>query len=175
MEWQDLLSDGYGQAHSSLKAVLEGLVQEDLDWQHKPDCNSIGWLAWHLVRQQDAAISWVTKDKQLWISEGWHEKFKRPADPLDYGTGQKPEQVAAFKSPPVDTIIGYSRAVKERTKKYIRTLVAADLDRTFKVPGFEPPPTVGSWLLNIMLDCVQHAGQAGYVRGLRTGMGWQKH
>jgi len=88
MQWQDLLSDGYGQAHSSLKSVLQGLTPEDLDWQPKPDCNSIGWLAWHLVRQQDAAISYVMKDKQLWIADGWHDKFNRSADPLDYGTGQ---------------------------------------------------------------------------------------
>ena len=175
MEWRDLFSNGFAQAHASLKAVLQGLTYEDLDWQPKPDCNSIGWLTWHLVRQQDAAISWVMKDQQIWITGGWHEKFNRPADPLDYGTGQAPQQVSAFKSPDVDTIIGYSRAVKERTKKYIRSLSETDLDRTFKVPGFEPPPTVGSWLLNVMFDCVQHAGQAGYVRGLRQGKGWQKY
>lgn len=175
MEWQDLLSNGFEQAHSLLKNVLQGLNPEDLDWQPKPDCNSIGWLTWHLVRQQDAAISYIMKEKQVWITGGWHEKFNRIADPLDYGTGQTPEQVTAFKSPDVETIIGYSRTVKERTKVYMRTLTATDLDRVFKIPGFEPPPTVGSWLMSVMLDSMQHAGQAAYVRGLRKGIGWQKY
>jgi len=175
MKWQDLLSDGYSQAYSLLTAVLEGLQLADLDWQPGPDSNSIGWLCWHLAREQDAAISYVMKDKQLWITEGWYEKFKRPADPLDYGTGHTPEQVAAFRSPPAEIISGYAYAVTERTKQYMLTLTADDLDRVFKVPGMEPSFTVGSWLVNIMFDSIQHAGQAGYVRGLRQGKGWQKY
>jgi hypothetical protein len=56
----------------------------------------------------------------------------------------------------------------------MRTLTSADLDRVFKAPGFKPDPTVGYWLMSSMLDSIQHAGQAGYVRGLREGKGWQK-
>lgn len=174
MEWQDLLSQGLDRAHSSLESVLQGLAPEDLDWQPRPDCNSIGWLAWHLVRQQDACISYVNREKQLWIADAWHVKFKRPPDPMDFGTGQTPEQAAAFKSPSIETLIAYSQAVKERTKSYMRTLTSADLDRVFKAPGFKPDPTVGYWLMSSMLDSIQHAGQAGYVRGLREGKGWQK-
>lgn len=175
MQWQDLLLMCYEQPHIHLKEVLAGLAPGDLDWQPGPDCNSIGWLCWHLVRQQDAAISWVMKQQQLWIKDGWHEKFGRPADPLDYGTGHKAEQVAAFKSPPAETFTGYSRAVKERTKAYMLSLTPDDLDREFKVPGMEVTPTVGSWLVMIMSDSLQHAGQAAYVRGLRQGKGWYTH
>ena len=54
MEWYDLLSDGYGRVVELLEHVLDGLTQDDLHWQPREDCNSIGWLAWHLTRQQDA-------------------------------------------------------------------------------------------------------------------------
>ena len=40
-----------------LKHVLDGLTQNDLDWQPRNDCNSIGWLAWHLSRKHDAQIA----------------------------------------------------------------------------------------------------------------------
>ena len=53
MEWNDLLADGYGRVLEVLERVLKGLTQDDLDWQPRPDCNSIGWLTWHLTRQQD--------------------------------------------------------------------------------------------------------------------------
>ncbi len=49
MECHDLLSDGYGRIEEVLEHVLEGLTQDDLDWQPRHDCNSIGWLVWHLT------------------------------------------------------------------------------------------------------------------------------
>jgi hypothetical protein len=49
MEWHDMMVDGYGRIGEILERVLNGLNQEDLDWQPKSDCNSIGWLCWHLT------------------------------------------------------------------------------------------------------------------------------
>ncbi|MFC2169535.1 DinB family protein [Acidobacteriota bacterium] len=51
MEWSDLLADGYNRLPELLESVLKGLTQEDLNWQPRHDCNSIGWLVWHLTRQ----------------------------------------------------------------------------------------------------------------------------
>ena len=81
MEWHDLLSDGYGRVLEFLGQILNGLNKDDLDWQPRQDCNSIGWLIWHLTRQQDAQIASLMGDDQLWISDEWHAKFHRPADP----------------------------------------------------------------------------------------------
>lgn len=65
MEWHDLLSDGYGRVQDFLEHVLDGLTQDDLDWQPRSDCNSIGWLAWHLTRQHDAQISSLMGEDQF--------------------------------------------------------------------------------------------------------------
>jgi hypothetical protein len=175
MEAKNLLSDGYRSALAVIEGVVKGLSREDLDWQPRPDSNSIGWLAWHMAREQDAAIALLLREEQLWTRDGWHDKFGRPADPKDYGTGNTPEQLAAFRSPDADTLLSYYRAVLKRSQEYILSLAAADLDQVTKFKWMQPPPTVGSWLMMIMDDCVQHAGQAGYIRGLRQGMGWQKY
>jgi hypothetical protein len=175
MEAKELLSEGYGSALALMAEVLKGLSREDLDWQPKSDCNSIGWLAWHAAREQDATMAYMTREDQLWIKEGWHDKFGRPADPRDYGTGHTLEQMASFRSPDVETILNYYKAVVERTQKYILSLTAADLDQATKMKFMQPPPSVGSWLRMIMDDCIQHSGQTGYVRGLRQGIGWYKH
>ena len=53
MEWQELIMDGYGRVLEVLEVALNGLTQGDLDQQPHPDCNSMGWLAWHLTRVQD--------------------------------------------------------------------------------------------------------------------------
>ena len=74
--------------------ALEGLTTDDLHWQPGPDSNSIAWLAWHLTRVQDRHVSVMQGKEQAWITDGWHAKFERPADPEDRGFGHTPEQVA---------------------------------------------------------------------------------
>jgi hypothetical protein len=175
MEWNDLLADGYGRIIEILERVLKGLTEDDLNWQPHPDCNSIGWLAWHLTRQQDAQIASLVGEEQLWIKDGWHVRFDRPADPRDIGFGNTPEEVAAFKSPDTDTLLAYNRAVVERSKAYFNTLSKSDLDRELNEPRFQPLPTVGVRLISIMGDSLQHAGQAAYLRGQRQGRGWQRY
>ncbi len=175
MEWQDLLADGYGRMPELMEGVLSGLKQDDLDWRPRADCNSIGWLFWHLTRGQDAQIAPLMGEEQLWIKDGWHVRFNREADPGDVGFGHTPEQVAAFKSPDAQTLIDYQKAVLERSRQYFQTLLKEDLDRELDEPWFQPLPTVGVRLVSIMEDGMLHAGQAAYIRGLRQGKGWQKY
>jgi hypothetical protein len=174
MEWQDLLVDGYSRVPEFLESVLSGLNQDDLNWQPRDDCNSIGWLCWHLTRQQDGQIAALMGEEQLWTKDGWYAKFSREPDANDSGFGHTPEQVAAFKSPLARILLDYQRAVTERSKNYFKTLSKTDLDRKLGGP-WSPPPTVGVRLVSIMDDSMLHAGQAAYVRGLRQGKGWQKY
>ena len=156
MEWYSLLIDGYGRVPGFLESVVKGLTQDDLNWQPRHDCNSIGWLIWHLTRQQDAQIAALMGEEQLWITDGWHAKFKRPSDPKDVGFGHTLEEVSAFKSPDVSTLLDYNRAVIERSKHYIRSLPKTELDRELNEPWFQPLPTVGVRLISILDDSVLH-------------------
>ncbi len=171
MEWQELLIDGYGRILEVLERALKELMQDDLNQLPHPDCNSMGWLAWHLTRVQDGHFADLMENKQLWLSEGWHARFNRPPSAKDTGFGHNPEDVAAFKSPEVTTLLGYHRAVLERTKRYISSLSAKDLDRELNEPWYQPLPTVGVRLISVMADNLQHAGQVSYVRGLLKSKG----
>ena len=172
MEWQALLIDGYGRILEVLERTLRGMTPEDLNQQPKPDCNSMGWLTWHLTRVQDDHVAGLMGEEQLWTSEGWHARFNRPPENGDIGFGHSPEQVAAFRSPDIETMLGYHSAVLERTRRYIRSLSASDLDRELDEPWYQPLPTVGVRLISVLADNLQHAGQAAYVRGLLKGKGW---
>ena len=175
MTWRDLVLDGFGRIQDSLKETLDGLPPGLLDRLPKADCNSIGWLAWHLIRGMDGQVADLMGEEQLWTKDGWHAKFKRPADPEDSGYGHGPEEVAAFRSPDIKVILDYSRACVERTKEYLKTLTPAQLNRKLDESWFTPVPTVGVRLVSILADCLEHAGQAAYVRGLLQGKGWQKY
>ena len=172
MEWQELIIDGYERILQVLEEALDGLTQDDLNQQPHPDCNSMGWLTWHLTRVQDDHIASLMGKDQLWTSEGWHAKFNRAPEPKDIGFGHSSEDVAAFQSPDVKTLLGYHRAVLERTKDYIATLSLSDLSRELDEPWYKPLPTVGVRLISIMSDSLQHAGQIAYLRGLLKGKGW---
>ncbi|MBI2861133.1 MAG: DUF664 domain-containing protein [Chloroflexi bacterium] len=175
MEWQALMIDSYGRVLEALEEALAGLTVEDLGHQPRPDCNSMGWLAWHLTRVQDDHIADLISEEQLWIKEGWHARFARHADPEDTGFGHGPAEMAAFKSPGAETLIAYHRAVLERSKKYIASLAPADLDRELDEPWWQPLPTVGVRLVSVMADNLEHCGQIAYVRGLLQGKGWLKY
>jgi len=172
MEWQELITDGYGRVLHELERALDGLTTDDLNEQPNPDCNSMGWLTWHLTRVQDDHIADLMGEEQLWIKEGWHAKFDLAPDLKDIGFGHSSEDVAAFKSPEIETLLEYHRAVLERSRRYINTLSPADLDSELNEPWYKPLPTVGVRLISVMSDCLQHAGQVSYVRGLLKGKGW---
>ena len=170
MEWQQVLIDSFERVAKGLEEALAGLSQSDLDKQPNPDCNSMGWLAWHLTRGQDSAIAWLTGQQQLWIKDGWHARFNRESNPSDTGFRHKSEDVAAFKSPDVETLLGYHRAVFERSKEYLGKLTTTELGRELKNPVM---PTVEALLMAILSDDLQHVGQVAYLRGLFKGKGWK--
>lgn len=166
MTWRDLIVDGYDRLPALMREALSGLTIADLKRQPHRDCNSLGWTAWHLTRVQDSQIADLMGAEQLWTKDGWHRRFKRPADPEDTGYGHTPEEVRAFESPGVKTQLDYLRATVARTRRYLGSLSPSALDRTLDEPWFEPLPTVGVRIVSVLADCHQHAGQASYIRGL---------
>lgn len=170
MDWRELIVDGYDRLPDMMKDVLAGVGAADLDWQPGRDSNTLGWTAWHLTRVQDSQIADLAGGEQLWIGEGWHRKFDRPADSEDTGYGDTAARVRAFRSPSGKVQLEYLRATVARTQAYLAALDPADLDRELDEP-YRPRPTVAVRILSILVDCHQHAGEASYIRGLLRARG----
>ena len=167
MEWQQLIIDFFVRISQELERVVSGLTIEDLNQQPNPDCNSIGWLAWHLTRSHDRNLSELARKQQLWVKDKWHAKFNRAPDPTDTGFNHSPDDVRAFRSPDGKTILEYHNAVLELAKQYIdNNLSENDLKRRVKSPTLKNVATVRRRLLGIISEGLQHVGQAAYVRGL---------
>jgi hypothetical protein len=64
-----------------------------------------------------------------------------------------------------ELLVGYLEAVTLRTRAYLEDLDAASYDDVVD-DAWDPPVTAGARLVSILNDCVQHIGQAAYVRGL---------
>lgn len=64
-------------------------------------------------------------------------------------------------------MLGYYHAVNSQTNNFVRTLTDEDLDRVVDL-RWTPPVTLGVRLISTIADCLQHVGQAAYVKGLAS-------
>lgn len=173
MEWKDLLIKSCNRATKTIECVFYGMTYEDLSWQPRPHSNSIGWTIWHLARVLDKLVSPIIGVEQLWSQE-WHVKFDRPMDNEDTGWNDTQEQMTAFQCPESDILTGYYRAVINRVNNYLQGLCAINLDHEVRGDSWSKfCPTASSRIVIAVDELIQHAGQVGYIRGLRQGMEWQ--
>jgi hypothetical protein len=160
----ELLVDALERVKESVHATVEGLDRRALAHRVDADANPIGWLVWHLTRVEDDHIAGVAGSEQVWLTQGWADRFALPVEAHDIGYGHSSEQVAGVD---VDAalLLGYHDAVHERAVAYLRTLTDDDLPRIVD-RRWDPPVTLAVRLVSVVNDCTQHVGQAAYVRGL---------
>ena len=163
MDVRGLLTEGFGRITELYVDVAGGLDGESL--RHRPGGtgNPIGWLLWHLARVQDDHVAHLAGEPQVW--ERFQERFGLPNGTDDIGYGHTSEQVAAIRIADVSLLVDYHHEVTLATARYLQTVDEAELEREVD-QRFDPPVTAGVRLVSIQGDCLQHLGQAAYVKGL---------
>jgi uncharacterized damage-inducible protein DinB len=164
MDVAEYLVELYGRLPDLVGAAVDGCSDEELTAAPAAGANTIAWLVWHLTRVQDHHIAEVAGGEQRYLADGWHERFGRGPDEQDHGYGHTAADVASVHGTAAD-LTGYHAAVHELTMGYLTGLTADDLDRIVD-DRWDPPVTLGVRLASLVSDCLQHAGQAAYVRGL---------
>jgi uncharacterized damage-inducible protein DinB len=165
MDVSGYLVELYGRLPELVRQAVEGLEDEDLVAAPVEGANTIAWLVWHLTRVQDHHVAELVEEPQRYLGDAaWYERFGRGPDPQDHGYGHTAGDVLSVSGSAAD-LLGYHDAVHERTMAFLATLVPEDLDRVVD-EAWDPPVTMGVRLASLISDCLQHAGQAAYVRGL---------
>ena len=170
MRSRDLLLDGYDRIQQSFRAAVEGLTPDQLAHRPGPDANTIGWLAWHLVRTQDDHLADAAGSEQVWTADGFADRFGLPFPASATGYGFTSEQVGQVRGVTAELLLDYAAAVHARTTQFLQGLSDDDLDRVID-ERWDPPVTLGVRLVSVLADDLQHVGQAAYVRGLLTSTG----
>jgi hypothetical protein len=165
MDVAGLLQEMYGRILPLAEPVVEGLDAEALGRRPTPGANSIGWLVWHMGRVIDAQLSDLTGDAQLWVDGPWAERCGLAPDPTNSGYGHSSEEVAAVQPDGPDVLLEYLRGAAARMDDFLSEMDPDELDRVID-ERWDPPVTLGVRLVSIVDDCLQHAGQASYARGL---------
>jgi hypothetical protein len=114
-------------------------------------------------------VAGVAGTEQVWMAEGWADRFGLPYPVTDHGYGHSSEQVAACRVP-AGLLAGYHDAVYRNTVSYVEGLTGPELDRVVD-QAWDPPVTLGVRLVSVISDDLQHAGQAAYLHGLVV-KGW---
>lgn len=165
MDVSDLLTEEFGRVPDLVHEAVEGLDADRLTGAPAPGANTIAWLIWHLTRVQDHHFSELLEKEQLYLSDGWHERFGRGPDPEDHGYGHTADDVASVRPASAQDLSGYFDAVHASALAYLASPSAGDLDKVVD-ERWDPPVTLGVRLTSILADVLQHVGQAAYVRGL---------
>ena len=164
MDARAVLTDGFGRIPELYADLVDGL-DDDRALHHRPGGtgNPIGWLLWHVARGQDAQVAGLSGEPQVW--EEWQARLGMSQGLDDIGYGHTSAQVDAVRIEDPALLADYQRAVAQATDDYLAGLDEDALDRVVD-ERWDPPVTVGVRLVSILGDCLQHLGQAAYVRGL---------
>ena len=165
MDIASLLIELYDRVPPLVKEAVEGLDTSQLVWRPGPDANTIGWLAWHIGRVQDTQITALTGEDQIWVVGNWASKFALDPDPDNSGYGHTSEQVASVRPESPTVLVDYLEAVQVATNRFLGRLGVDDLNGIVD-RRWDPPVTLGVRLVSVADDCLQHVGQAAYIRGL---------
>ncbi|MDN5796228.1 MAG: DinB family protein [Intrasporangium sp.] len=159
-----LLRDGFDRIHEGVASVLEGLSTDELSWGVDAEANPLGWLVWHLTRQQDGQVAHLSGLESPWKAQ-WHGRlglaYKRGAS----GYGQSAEEVGRFAVEDGQLLVGYHDATHDLTMRWLDAMTDEDWRQVID-PSWDPPVTVAVRALSILEDSEKHLGQAEYLRGL---------
>ncbi len=160
----DILIDAMSRVREVVHAVLDGLEPDHLTARVDPQANTIAWLVWHLTRVEDDHVADAAAGEQVWTAHGWKDRFALDLPEGDIGFGHTAADVARVRAD-ADTLLGYHDEVHQHTVRFLEGLDDAALDRVVD-ESWDPPVTLAVRLVSVVSDCLQHAGQAAYVRGV---------
>ena len=167
MQISDLVEASLANVSRATGRVLKDLTQNEMALCPKPDCNSIGFVYFHMARFEDGfMLEKILGKKPLWESQKWYEKMNLPVE--ENAGGYTPEKLAKFKVPDIAVLQAYYDAVRAELIQALKMMDSSRLDQIIKVPWGET--TAGGMLAMAIVHQAEHAGEMSYIRGLQKGM-----
>ena len=161
---REILRDSFTRIIEHVDDLTDGLTPEISAYRPTPAANSIAWLIWHSARIQDAQIADIADTDQVWFTGGWVDRFALPLPRDAHGYEHTAEESGKVRAP-ATLLAGYYHAVHQMTLSYVAGITAEELARVVDT-NWTPPVTASVRLVSIVDDCVQHLGQAAYLRGI---------
>lgn len=161
----DVLLEAFDRLPDLVRGAVEGLDADQLSVRPGGAANPVAWLIWHLTRVQDNHAADAFGDDELWLADGFADRWDLSLERGDTGYGHSPDQVDTVRVGSAGQLLEYFDAVHARVRRRIAGLTGAELERVVD-EDWDPPVTLLVRLVSMIDDAVQHAGQAAYARGI---------
>ena len=163
MDTVRFISQSLSQVQLRLLATCDGLTQEQVLWRPAAYANNIGFILWHVARNEDRQISRFREaPSDLWESQSWYTKFGQPIDAPDPGDRMG---LRGLPIPALDVLVSYLKAAHEQLQEFLSTLTPDELD--VAPDPSHPERTLGASLRHLITHKNNHHGQVDYIRGLQ--------
>ena len=162
MDTLKFIADCLTQVQFRLSATCAGLTPEQVTWRPAASANNIGFILWHVSRNEDARIRDSGGPPDLWVTGEWYRQFGQPI------TSPDPGDRLGFRSlaiPSLDVLMAYSDAVHQRSLSFVASLSPARLEESTQ--SSSRGQTVAGALRHMITHKNNHHGQIDYIRGLQ--------
>ena len=160
-----LLRGAFDDLHEVVREEMAGVDPASLEWRAGPGVNTIGFLFWHMVRDEDVVISHAGGREQAWVEGGFAERLGLPEH--EQGTGMDIDRAGSLRYN-MKAFMEYAEQVWERTGTTLGSLDGDDLEGV----AWEGSEWTTAQLL--VEGCLGHSwlhlGEIRFCRGL---MGWR--
>jgi hypothetical protein len=164
-----LFRGAFKDLHDELGSTLAETADEDVWWRPNEEMNSVGFLYWHLVRDEDTVINaGIGHGQTLWETTGWAEGTGLGT--WQQGTGMQLEEAAGVRYDR-QAFDRYAESVWTATDGTLAGLTPEGLDRDVPMGPDLPATSVGNLIATgVLAHGWVHLGEIRYVKGLR---GWR--
>jgi hypothetical protein len=161
----ELLRVAFADFHKGLLEDVADLDEAALFWQPSAGVNHVGFLFWHIVRDEDTVVTQsVLRESELWSREGWFERLGM--DEREQGTGFDRAGLTGFRYS-FPAFVEYAHAVWRQTDEALRAL---DPDRLDEELSWSQEWKLANFLTT---GCLSHGWvHLGEIRQLRGLRGW---
>ena len=124
---RELLRDSFSRLIEHVEDLTDGLTDEVSFFRPTSTANSIAWLIWHSARIQDAQLCDIAGVEQVWVRDGWVDRFGLDLPRDAHGYGHSPDDVGKVRAG-ADLLAGYYHAVHKVTLEYIASVTARRIE-----------------------------------------------
>src|SRR5690625_154991 len=132
----DILRDSASRPLETIRRLRPSLSSAVLNAHPGGHDNSIAWLLWHIGREIDLQTAHLAGRDQLWMSEGYQQRFGIGDEGIGYGHSSS--QARGVVIDDADLLLEYVEAATGFLDVYLRDLDPADLSDVID-DSWDPP------------------------------------
>ena len=154
-----------GRVLDELIASVADLSDEELHALPQQAPNTIGFIAWHVLRSADNVVLFAfQRERTVWMRQGLHEAWGLPR--IEQGTGMEQAEAAAVRFPGAAALADYGRAVRDEVLPRIEAMSDDYLTGVTRVVPWGEVPRLEAIGQTIIVHGSQHLGEIAVIRRL---------